>query len=196
MKTIWESLLDDDIIDQIDDKVDFYKRAIQYVKDSGSDFGPQIIYSAMVETTWANRDWKQYASYFCKLHHISHNEFMTSKQFAPIRGMLEFIQHMSHKGDWFRASTGSKEQVKNLSIKLNTMNKYIGDKQLQELSQIGLYMSGSDRHNPNIAINCDKWILCYDEWNMCFYLMYTTHQMSSNEKKVIETMMYQIEKNS
>ena len=196
MKSLYESLLDNDLIDQIDDKVDFYKRAIQYVKDSGSDFGLQIIYSAMVETTWANRDWKQYASYFCKLHDISVNEFMASKKFAPTRGILEFIQHMSTKGDWFRASTGSKEQVKNLGIKLNTINKYIGDKQLEELGQIGLYMSSSNRHNPNIAINCDKWILCYDEWNMCFYLMYTTRQMSSNEKKVIETMMYQIEKNS
>lgn len=196
MKSLYESLLDNDLIDQIDDKVDFYKRAIQYVKDSGSDFGLQIIYSAMVETTWANRDWKQYASYFCKLHDISVNEFMTSKKFAPIRGILEFIQHMSTRGDWFRASTGSKEQVKNLGIKPNTINKYIGDKQLEELGQIGLYMSSSNRHNPNIAINCDKWILCYDEWNMCFYLMYTTRHMSSIEKKVIETMMYQIEKNS
>ena len=196
MKTLYESLLDNDLIDQIDDKVDFYKRAVQYVKDSGSDFGLQIIYSAMVETTWANRDWKQYASYFCKLHDISVNEFMTSKKFAPTRGILEFIQHMSTRGDWFRASTGSKEQVKNLGIKLNTINKYIGDNQLEELGQIGLYMSSSNRHNPNIAINCDKWILCYDEWNMCFYLMYTTRHMSSIEKKVIETMMYQIEKNS
>ena len=196
MKTLYESLLDNDLIDQTDDKVDFYKRAIQYVKDSGSDFEPQIIYSAMVETTWANRDWKQYAPYFCKLHNISVNEFMTSKQFAPTRGILEFIQHMSTKGDWFRASTGSKEQVKNLSIKLNTINKYIADKQLEELGQIGLYMSSSNRHNPNIAINCDKWILCCDKWNMCFYLIYTTRQMSSIEKKVIETMMYQIEKNS
>lgn len=51
MRTLYESILDDDLTDQIDDKVDFYKRAIQYVKDSGSDFGPQIIYSAMVETT-------------------------------------------------------------------------------------------------------------------------------------------------
>lgn len=196
MKTLYESLLDDDLMNQIDDKVDFYKRAIQYIKDSGSDFGPLIIYSAMVETTWANRDWKQYASYFCKLHDISVNEFMTSKKFATKRGILEFIQHMSTRGDWFRASTGSKEQVKNLGIKLNTINKYIGDKQLEELGQIGLYMSSSNRHNPNIAINCDKWILCYDEWNMCFYLMYTTRHMSSIEKKVIETMMYQIEKNS
>ena len=57
-------------------------------------------------------------------------------------------------------------------------------------------MSGSNRHNPNIAIDCDKWILCYDEWNRCFYLMYTTHRMTSAEKKVIEAMMYQIEKNS
>ena len=196
MKTLYESLLDNDLIDQIDDKVDFYKRAIQYIKDSGSDFGPQIIYSAMVETTWANRDWKQYASYFCKLHNISVNEFMTSKRFAPTRGIFEFIQHMSTKGDWFRASNGSKEQVKNLNIKPNTINKYIADKQLEELGQIGLYMSSSNRHNPNIAINCDKWILCYDDWNMCFYLIYTTRQMSSIEKKVIETMMYQIEKNS
>lgn len=196
MKSLYESLLDNDLIDQIDDKVDFYKRAIQYIKDSGSNFGPQIIYSAMVETTWANRDWKQYASYFCKLHDISVNEFMTSKKFATKRGILEFIQHMSTRGDWFRASTGSKEQVKNLGIKLNTINKYIGDKQLEELGQIGLYMSSSNRHNPNIAINCDKWILCYDEWNMCFYLMYTTRHMSSIEKKVIEIMMYQIEKNS
>lgn len=196
MKSLYESLLDNDLIDQIDDKVDFYKRAIQYVKDSESDFGLQIIYSAMVETTWANRDWKQYASYFCKLHDISVNEFMTSKKFAPMRGIFEFIQHMSTRGDWFRASTGSKEQVKNLGIKLNTINKYIGDKQLEELGQIGLYMSSSNRHNPNISINCDKWILCYDEWNMCFYLMYTTRRMSSIEKKVIETMMYQIEKNS
>lgn len=196
MKTLYESILDGDLMDQIDDKVDFYKRAIQYVKDSGSDFGLQIIYSAMVETTWANRDWKRYASYFCKLYEISVNEFMTSKQFAPTRGLFEFIQHMSTKGDWFGASTGSKEQVKNLGIKLNTINKYIADKQLEELGQIGLYMSSSNRHNPNIAINCDKWILCYDEWNMCFYLMYTTRQMTSIEKKVIETMMYQIEKNS
>lgn len=196
MKTLYESLLDNDLIDQIDDKVDFYKRAIQYVKDSGSDFGPQIVYSAMVETTWANRDWKQYASYFCKLHDISVNEFMTSKKFAPTRGILEFIQHMSTRGDWFRASTISKEQVKNLGIKLNTVNKHIEDKQLEELKQLGLYRYGSNRRNPNIYTDCDKWILCHDKWNMCLYLMYTTHQMSSIEKKVIETMMYQIEKNS
>lgn len=196
MKTLYESLLDNDIIDQIDDKVDFYKRAIQYIKDSGKGFSPNNIYGIMVETTWANRDWKQYIPHFCKQYLIDPNEFINDKKYGPLRGLFEFIQHMSSKGDWFRASTGSKEQVKNLGIKVNTINKYIADKQLEELGQIGLYMSGSNRHNPNIAINCDKWILCYDEWNMCFYLMYTTRQMSSFEKKVIETMMYQIEKNS
>ena len=30
MKTLYESILDDDLMDQIDDKVDFYKRAIPY----------------------------------------------------------------------------------------------------------------------------------------------------------------------
>ena len=196
MKTLYESLLDNDLIDQTDDKVDFYKRAIQYVKDSGKGFHPSNIYGIMVETTWANRDWKQYIPHFCKLYLIDPIEFINDKKYGPLRGLFEFIQHMSTKGDWFRASTGSKEQVKNLGIKVNTINKYIADKQLEELGQIGLYMSGSNRHNPNIAINCDKWILCYDEWSMCFYLMYTTRQMSSFEKKVIEAMMYQIEKNS
>ena len=196
MKTLYESILDDDLINQIDDKVDFYKRAIQYVKDSGKSFHPHNIYNIMVETSWANRDWKQFVPHFCKQHFIDPDDFMKNKKYGPLRGLFEFKQHMSTRGDWFRASTGSKEQVKNLSIKLNTINKYIGDKQLEELGQIGLYMSGSNRHNPNIAIDCDKWILYYDEWNGCFYLMYTTRRMTSIEKKVIETMMYQIEKNS
>ena len=197
MKTLYESILDDDLMNQIDDKVDFYKRAIQYVKDSGKGFHPHNIYNIMVETTWANRDWKRYAELrLCDLYNTNIKEFMTSKKFAPMRGMFEFIQHMSTKGDWFRASSGSREQLKNLSIQVNKINKYIGDKQLEELGQIGLYMSGSNRHNPNIAIDCDKWMLCFDEWNRCFYLMYTTRRMTSAEKKVIEAMMYQIEKNS
>ena len=196
MKTLYESLLDNDLIDQIDDKVDFYKRAIQYIKDSGKSFHPYNIYTIMVETTWANRDWKQYAPYFCKRYLVDLDDFMKDKKYGPLRGLFEFIQHMSTRGDWFRASTGSKEQVKNLSIKVNKVNKYIGDKQLEELGQIGLYMSSSNRHNPNIAIDCDKWILCFNEENRCFYLIYTTRHMSSIEKKVIEFMMYQIEKNS
>ena len=48
MKTLYESLLDNNLIDQIDDKVDFYKRAIQYVKDSGKSFRPNNIYNIMV----------------------------------------------------------------------------------------------------------------------------------------------------
>lgn len=80
MKTLYESLLDDDLIDQIDDKVDFYKRTIQCVKDSGKNFHPHNIYNIMVETTWANRDWKQCVPHFCKQYFMDPNEFVKDRK--------------------------------------------------------------------------------------------------------------------
>lgn len=198
MKSLYESLLDDEqiLLDEVEDRVDFYKRTIKYIKDLDKNFHPLNIYSIMVETTWANRDWKQYAVHFCKMYDIKLDDFLKSKKYSSLRGLFEFIQHMSTRGDWFRSSTGSRVQASGLSIELNKVNKYIADKQLEELGQLGLYMSSSNRHNPNIAINCDKWMLYYDEWNMTFYIIWTSKNMSNHEKKVIETMMYQIEKNS
>lgn len=198
MKSLYESLLDDEqiLLDEVEDRVDFYKRTIKYIKDLGKDFHPLDIHSIMIETTWANRDWKQYAVHFCKMYDIKLDDFLKSKKYSSLRGLFEFIQHMSTRGDWFRPSTGSRVQASGLSIELNKVNKYIADKQLEELGQLGLYMSSSNHHNPNIAINCDKWMLYYDEWNNTFYIIWTSKNMSNREKKVIETMMYQIEKNS